>query len=49
MEDKTKNTLADSDNIIKELQKCFQLARLCKDILYEDFYNKKLSQIMRTK
>ncbi len=49
MEDKTKNTLADSDNIIKELQKCFQLARLCKDILYEDFYNKKLSQIMCTK
>lgn len=46
-----KNTSADckvsikEDSMRDELQKCFQLAKLCKDIMYEDFYHKKLSQL----
>ncbi len=47
----SKNTFANNDISIKEdfikkeLQKCFQLAKLCKDIMYEDFYRKKLNQL----
>lgn len=45
MKGATKNTSANNETFVKEeLQKCFQLSILCKDRLYESFYNKKLNQ-----
>lgn len=44
MKETTKNTSANNESFVKEeLQKCFQLSILCKDRLYECFYNKKLN------
>lgn len=41
----TKNTSANNGSFVKEeLQKCFQLSILCKDRLYEGFYNEKLNR-----
>lgn len=42
-----KNTSADRKSFVEsELQKCLQLAKLCKDTFYEEFYNKKINHIL---
>lgn len=46
MEAKKKNASKESINAaVKELRKCVQLARLCKETFYEEFYHNKLSYI----
>lgn len=43
---KSKNTSTVHNSFIEEeLQKCFQLAKLCKNKLYENFYNKKANHM----